>query len=57
MIGYAWRALRSPYDITAWEALTEAAASWEMNNDERGDGAMPTPADALYEDQYEWTYP
>ena len=51
---YAWLAYRSPYDITFWEAWQEAAASWEMNEDERGTDPMPTPAEALYEDQYEW---
>ncbi len=54
--GYAWRAFRSPYEITLVEAWVEGWASWEMNNDERGDCPMPTPAEALYEDQYEWQH-
>lgn len=53
-LGYAYRAVRSRYEITPLEAWGEACASWDMNNDERGRGPMPTPAEALYEDQYEW---
>lgn len=55
VIGYAYRVLRSPYEITLLEALSEGWASWEVWNDERCGEAMPTPAEALYEDQYEWS--
>lgn len=54
-IDYAWRVLRSPYQFTLFEAFAEAWASWEAWRDETPEGeAMPTPAAALYEDQYEW---
>lgn len=53
-IGYAWRAFRSPYEISLVEAWGEAVASWEMNDDDRCCYPMPTPAEALYQDQYEW---
>jgi hypothetical protein len=56
VIGYAWRACRSPYQFTFSEAFLEGWASWEMNDNERGADPMPTPAEALYEDQYEWKY-
>lgn len=51
---YARMAVRSPYEITFREAWNEASGSWEMNQDERGSDPMPSPGDALYEDQYHW---
>lgn len=53
-LGYAYRAVRSRYEFTLLEAWSEACASWEMNNGERMNDPMPTPAEALYQDQYEW---
>lgn len=53
---YARYALRSPYQFTVREAWQEAAASWEENNDNRLNDPMPTPGEAIYEDQYEWGF-
>lgn len=54
-LGYAWRLCRSPYDVTPFEAFGEGLASWDMNAECCPDGEpMPTPAEALYEDQQEW---
>lgn len=51
---YARMALRSPYDFNIVSAWQEAGASWEMNQYERGADPMPSPAAAIYEDQFEW---
>lgn len=51
---YALLLWRSPYDATFVESWREGWASWEMNQDERGADPMPTPAEALYEDQQNW---
>jgi hypothetical protein len=52
---YARLALRSRYQFTPWSAWSEASASWEMNNDERGDEPIPTPREAISQDAYEWS--
>lgn len=55
VLGYAYRAFRSPYVFTPLEAWGEGWASYDVWKDETPDGeVMPTPAQALYEDQYEW---
>ncbi|MEN5147216.1 hypothetical protein [Brevundimonas diminuta] len=52
---YTFLLLRSPYVITPLEAWSMSAGSWDENDDARGSDPMPSPADALYEDQYYWS--
>ncbi len=54
-IRYTCLLLRSPYVITPPEAWSMSAGSWEENDEARGADPMPSPADALYEDQYCWS--
>lgn len=53
---YALLALRSRYEFTLFSAWQEAWASWEMNDQERGDEIMPTPREAIQQDAYEWRF-
>lgn len=53
-IRYTYLLIRSPYVVTTTEAWSMSAGSWEENDQARGCDPMPTPADALYEDQYYW---
>lgn len=53
---YAILALRSRYAFTPLSAWQEAWASWEMNDQERGDEVMPTPLEAIRQDAYEWQF-
>ncbi len=54
VLRYAHLLWRSPYDATFLNSWIEGWASWDMNQDERGNDPMPRPADALYEDQQHW---
>lgn len=52
---YARLALNSRYEFTPWSAWSEARASWDMNNAERGNDPMPSPREAIAEDAFEWS--
>ncbi|RSV15644.1 hypothetical protein CA235_07260 [Sphingomonas sp. ABOLF] len=51
---YARIALRSIYDFNPLSAWREANASWEAQDDMRGNEPMPTPAEAFSDDVESW---
>ncbi len=54
VLRYAILLCRSPYEVTFAEAWRDGWASWETSQYWRDTDPMPSPAEALYEDQQHW---